>query len=197
MEDQNCHIMTMEITQRCVHEILWFCLLYFHQIVLLSMWHWTIEHLSPCYNFRLTLSLPCNSTFKPRFHQWHIIKYKYRCTLPSMTYNQVQISMCICGGNRRCWVEQYGLNFTGLICTLGKQNRLTNVCMPRSHHLARINFYTKVLEKILDDKIFHKLCCLDFHNLYISLYIFGQTWKCFDSSRFLEWLMIWNGGSNI
>jgi len=30
---------------------------------------------------------------------------------------------------------------------------------------------------------------------YISLYNFGQTLKWFDSLRFLEWLIIWNGGS--
>jgi len=37
----------------------------------------------------------------------------------------------------------------------------------------------------------------DFINLYISLYNFGQTLRWFDSLRFLEWLIIWNGGSII
>ena len=37
----------------------------------------------------------------------------------------------------------------------------------------------------------------DVINLYISLYIFGQTLRWFDSPRFLEWLIIWNGGSII
>ena len=35
----------------------------------------------------------------------------------------------------------------------------------------------------------------DVINLYISLYNFGQTLRLFDSPRFLEWLIIWNGES--
>ena len=35
----------------------------------------------------------------------------------------------------------------------------------------------------------------DVINLYISLYNFGQILRWFDSPRFLEWLIIWNGGS--
>ena len=31
----------------------------------------------------------------------------------------------------------------------------------------------------------------------VSLYNFGQTLKWFDSTRFLEWLIIWNGGSTL
>ena len=31
---------------------------------------------------------------------------------------------------------------------------------------------------------------------YISLYNFGQTLRWFDSPRFLEWLIIWNGGNS-
>ena len=37
----------------------------------------------------------------------------------------------------------------------------------------------------------------DVINLYISLYNFGQTLKWFDSPKFLEWLIIWNGWSTI
>ena len=35
----------------------------------------------------------------------------------------------------------------------------------------------------------------DVINLYISLYNFSQTLRWFDSSKFLEWLIIWNGWS--
>jgi len=37
----------------------------------------------------------------------------------------------------------------------------------------------------------------DVINLYIFLYNFGQTLRWFDSPRFLKWLIIWNGGSNV
>ena len=36
----------------------------------------------------------------------------------------------------------------------------------------------------------------DVINFYISLYNFGQTLRWFDSPRFLEWLIIWNGASS-
>ena len=37
----------------------------------------------------------------------------------------------------------------------------------------------------------------DIINLYIPLYNLGQIWDCFNSPKFLECLLIWDGGSSI
>jgi len=104
--------------------------------------------------------------------------------------NQGQMLMRIFGSIRRCWVDQYDPNFASLICSLGKRNKLTNVCIRyrRSHRLARTNFYTKVLKKIADDDIFDKLCCLDFYYSIMKKW-YKMTIVCMPTIWHLRWLM--------